>query len=376
MRPQDVALNRRQQIQWLEERGQSFFEHTIQIGTQSLYPQAGVRGERIDISASTLVEEERRRLSNAKMWYIDKNTCELVSTAYGNMPPFQPQRHDLPSRNGFVVFDQPIMAKELEIDRTNFYDEVIQILLKDLGITLEDLGIKTEEETKNLTYLMVNHTETATNLMGLDQETRAYVHNYIDRAKKIDNLDDGIIQIGGMSWGDHTLGKHCDGTWITFYALTALTNRTGTQTIDFCNITRLQLIIEGELFIDWMDGERVGGGPESYDWFKMLLVTFRLASQKNLCSETVERTSRAERRRCKHDGFGCSDIRVVRLRHSQRSTGTAGGGREYSCRWRVAGHWRQQWYPSVEDHRPIWIMDHIKGPEDKPFRGGDRVKIV
>jgi hypothetical protein len=39
----------------------------------------------------------------------------------------------------------------------------------------------------------------------------------------------------------------------------------------------------------------------------------------------------------------------------------------------VRGHWRQQWYPSIQDHRPVWIAPHRKGPEDAPMLGGEKV---
>lgn len=386
MKPQEVALLRRQQILWLEERGQNFFEHTISLGTQSLYPRINAgpstktaKGISLEennnsVSAGMLMREEIRRLSEADMWYVDRDTCGLVSAAYGNMPAFQPQRHDLPSRYGFVMFDRPIMSKELEIDKKEFYRGAIRIMLEDMGV---DLTVYTEEHLDALTKHIVDNTDKALSALRVDAETREYIKNYISRAKKINALEGGVLKIGAMSWGDQTLGDHGDGTWITFYAQTAVTDKTGNHIVE--NITPLELIIEGEIFINWESVEQkyVGGGKESYDWFKMLLATFRLASQRNLCTETSERVGRSERRRCQRGGMRCSDIRVVRLRHSQHgSAGTAGSGKEYSCRWKVSGHWRNQWYPTVEDHRPIWIMDHIKGPDDKPFRGGDRVKIV
>jgi hypothetical protein len=47
--------------------------------------------------------------------------------------------------------------------------------------------------------------------------------------------------------------------------------------------------------------------------------------------------------------------------------------RDYQHQWVVRGHWRQQWYPSRNVHRPIWITPHIKGPEGAPLLGGERV---
>ncbi|WP_255312534.1 hypothetical protein [Rhodococcus tukisamuensis] len=42
----------------------------------------------------------------------------------------------------------------------------------------------------------------------------------------------------------------------------------------------------------------------------------------------------------------------------------------------VRGHWRHQWYPSVQRHVPIWITDYIAGPENAPIVVRDKVTLV
>lgn len=41
---------------------------------------------------------------------------------------------------------------------------------------------------------------------------------------------------------------------------------------------------------------------------------------------------------------------------------------EWNCQWLVRGHWRQQFYPSEDRHRAIWINPYVKGPEDQPLK--------
>jgi hypothetical protein len=41
---------------------------------------------------------------------------------------------------------------------------------------------------------------------------------------------------------------------------------------------------------------------------------------------------------------------------------------DWQWKWAVRGHWRNQWFPSLEDHRQIFIEAYVKGPEDKPFK--------
>jgi hypothetical protein len=71
-------------------------------------------------------------------------------------------------------------------------------------------------------------------------------------------------------------------------------------------------------------------------------------------------------------------LHVVRLRAPEKSAPTASGDghREYSHRFMVRPHWRNQWYPSIEAHRPKFIPAYIKGPADKPLVVKDTVYLV
>lgn len=50
--------------------------------------------------------------------------------------------------------------------------------------------------------------------------------------------------------------------------------------------------------------------------------------------------------------------------------------REYNVRWVVSGHWRKQWYPSEEVHKPKWIEAYLKGPEDAPLKNSTKLFAV
>jgi hypothetical protein len=41
---------------------------------------------------------------------------------------------------------------------------------------------------------------------------------------------------------------------------------------------------------------------------------------------------------------------------------------EWSCRWMVRGHWRNQFYRSTGRREPLWITEYVKGPEGKPLK--------
>lgn len=113
---------------------------------------------------------------------------------------------------------------------------------------------------------------------------------------------------------------------------------------------------------------------------RTILASWLLMGQ-TLSSREIVRAPRAARRRLARDTPGLDPtVRYIDLRRIRTTTvgapPTDGAGRTYRHQWIVRGHWRNQWYPSRGDHRPIWIAPHLAGPEDKPLLGGDRVNIL
>lgn len=75
------------------------------------------------------------------------------------------------------------------------------------------------------------------------------------------------------------------------------------------------------------------------------------------------------RRRNRRDSWARDGVTIIKLRLVERLKGTGAlVPVEWTCRWLVSGHWRQQWYASTRRHRPVWITPYIKGPEDKPLK--------
>jgi hypothetical protein len=64
-----------------------------------------------------------------------------------------------------------------------------------------------------------------------------------------------------------------------------------------------------------------------------------------------------------------SEVKVVQLRRFESQPHQEGNAEpvDWSCRWIVNGHWRNQPYANGE-HKLIYIMPFVKGPEDKPLR--------
>jgi len=75
-----------------------------------------------------------------------------------------------------------------------------------------------------------------------------------------------------------------------------------------------------------------------------------------------------KRQRARNGANDLDAVQVIRLRSALGSRNPRVGDVEWSYRWVVSGHWRNQFRPSHKDHYPKWIMPYLKGPEDKPLK--------
>lgn len=101
--------------------------------------------------------------------------------------------------------------------------------------------------------------------------------------------------------------------------------------------------------------------------WRFLQAFFRLAQQR-IAAPSERRAPRASRRRAARIGKEAENVLVVTLRREKR-TRDFGEERDvnWTRRWMVGAHWRNQWYPTLGIHRQIWIAPYVKGPEDKPL---------
>ena len=104
---------------------------------------------------------------------------------------------------------------------------------------------------------------------------------------------------------------------------------------------------------------------------RLVRASWLLMQQPLALSSEVEPDRRAQKR-LRRAGYEPKPVRVIELRRPVHG-GSGDGSREFHHQWIVRGHWRQQWYPAREVHRPVWIAPHIKGPEGAPLLGGEKV---
>lgn len=91
--------------------------------------------------------------------------------------------------------------------------------------------------------------------------------------------------------------------------------------------------------------------------------------QQTIADVGQERPGGQFRKRWERARMPEKKVTIVRLRRPRREPGDDHEPRtvDWSHRWLVGGHWRNQWYPSLSLHRQVWISPYVKGPEDKPL---------
>ncbi|HYW25765.1 MAG TPA: hypothetical protein VE953_16455 [Terriglobales bacterium] len=116
----------------------------------------------------------------------------------------------------------------------------------------------------------------------------------------------------------------------------------------------------------------------AWRFFLYVAAIFALLEQRILVARPEGIDRAALRRLKKAKARTPPAILVVRLRRAVHEGDDADGHpRAWTCRWIVRGHWRQQFYPSSGEYRPIFILPYIKGPDDMPLRApAERVFAV
>lgn len=105
--------------------------------------------------------------------------------------------------------------------------------------------------------------------------------------------------------------------------------------------------------------------------FAHMLRQERLLEVDEHIHRTPGKPNKKGKRRSREDTISYVSYRA------RTQTGSVGEStRNYSHRWVVRGHWRHQWYPSIQRHKPIYITNYIAGPEDAPIMMRDRIRMV
>jgi len=86
----------------------------------------------------------------------------------------------------------------------------------------------------------------------------------------------------------------------------------------------------------------------------------------------LQKVDRAVKRRAERIGNAPAPdiIRVITLRRLEQAREKArpNGEVNWHWQWDVRGHWRNQFYPSENVHKPVFVEAYIKGPPNMPFK--------
>jgi hypothetical protein len=118
----------------------------------------------------------------------------------------------------------------------------------------------------------------------------------------------------------------------------------------------------------WPFNRRPGiDDPRSLDPYVQTL--WRLLAQ-TITTKTKSRASTPFRKRAAKATFPEKQITVVTLRRPRHAPNEDYEPKnvDWTHRWLVSGHWRNQYFPSIDMHRQIWVGSYVKGPDDKPLK--------
>lgn len=322
IRAVDLPSLRDEAAEWTLRIGPALYERAILEGRQTVAPLASPTR-----AGNHLAAEEVTRLKNAELFFVSSDMTELARAAAATLPDFTLMPEDLPAPCGLIVFEQPLFS---------FADE----FYKDMS---------------------------------------------------------GPLHIIAMAWSHWDGGRLPDGTpwpfgamWATWYtdrnlmvsALVTASEERRKQ-VESTNHLLPRLVLDNESQIPFSptgitvseDGQAVPFSESSaigmHRWMAVIKTTWLLMTQP-VTTVTEATFDRAAKRRAERLGAEPPRVRVITLRRAAHA-GNGTSDREYHHQWIVRGHWRQQWYAARQVHRPIWIAPHVKGPEDAPMLGGEKV---
>lgn len=300
------------------------------------------------VTADTVIRDEHLgdvqadALGKAETFWVSQEMVSVIQVAGETMPPQPLRPDDAPAPFGFVWFDRPIRI----IDKGGKRVGIRAVVWSERSISLRYRDDSPPEPTDPL-YEVFTRDEDGY-VRGLSM---AWYSDFEDDEDETNHSIRADIEAAGHAWE----------TW------KRLSHR--------LQMFHLDVWPYGISFADAEVEEHMG----SIDTRRFLVAFFALQGQRLARTERLP-TPRHVRRRLERSGTldPTKEVRTITLRR-YREPGVEdrgedrGGPIEWSHQWIVSGHWRNQWVPSIEDHRLTWIAPYVKGPEDRPLLVRDTV---
>ena len=263
-------------------------------------------------SAQELARLEAERVRNGELFWVSGNMTDLIAAASKTMPSFTLAPADMPSPWGFMAFEKPI-----HVVTSPYTGDDVPIVAASWGpCPFDDY---TDGGVWASWYSDTSHVIDGTHNAGLPDGVKAMMTGSRPRFTY-----------------DH-------------------------ESVAPFSATHLRSVTAA--------GEEPSGSGLGVDTLKAVW----LLMAQPLAEVSEVEPDRTVRKRMRRTNQEPKPVRVIELRRPQRSGDAGPGTREYHHAWVVRGHWRQQWFPKREVHRPVWIAPHIKGPEGAPLIGGEKV---
>jgi hypothetical protein len=278
----------------------------------------GLPPESRDLTVRLLSAEEGK-LEAADPIFVSSEMCDLIE--YASDPdirqPFLPEPlyvTDLPTPNGFLLYEKPF-------DILNRWDQPLRVTGFSWSPLLGTLpGDEQPAESKMDEWLDPRGAENRVHGVALAIYGETNEASYRERGSPAPPVE--IVHVTPWYFGMTFEGNEVD-----------------------------------------TEGKPTGAGW----WWRILQVTFRLMQQQ-IAVQHRQQSPRPVRREAKRYGLMDRDVLVVRLRRERsKPTEDEHGPANYSHRFIVSGHWRNQWYPASNEHRQIYISPYVKGDESLPL---------
>jgi hypothetical protein len=317
-RPQDMPDLRNRLHEFVAQYGQDVIRNKLDGSDDPFYEyikSQKLRGTNpLDGVARAFGDATAEFLKISELFYVRSEMAQLAVVAGKSLPGFNITQEDLPSREGFIFFETPIHTRASEIRE----------------VTLDGSRQRDEARAVEVDIVAVSWYEIQQSVHLIWWESL--------RAEQF-AMDPRIP----LNWG---LEMH-------------LPFDKGSDTFFDPDLGKSLPVQE------------VDTTEHTIGWVTTLKSVWLLMKQELSSTEEVH-FDRAAHRRAKKEKRPAPRVRVIALRRTGQGSGES-GSREWHHRWIVRGHWRQQWYASRGVHRPVWIAPHLKGPEDAPLIGGEKV---
>lgn len=331
-RPEHIPAFHARLRQWLvDPLALAITYNSIVEGGGTIIPTIPAASTTMD-AAIFLHGEETDRLAAAQLFAIDTAMTTKARGAGALLPDWSVQPSDLPSEQGFLVFDSPIGHSEVTEGSS-------------LPIVACSWGRSPHCEPPTgavwLTFWSAPDKEQLVQEAINNGKSPAEARLYVEQT------------MPPLLWDDEALLCWSAGP-------PKLT--TVTQFIPNDGVTG------------------VVANERTLSWIQTVLATWLLVQDPSHVETTEQRAPRAERRRAERQGRVLPSVRVVSIHRRVRPTTNrpaTPSGRTLGIRIPVTGFWRSQPYGKGQALRKRkWIDDHWRGPEDGPVQVRPRVTLV